>query len=231
MPYWIESILFCLILVAIGGSLLIYSIYAKRFLFILVPVYIAFSYLYVFSTPRFMYKTPDWVGSGLLPKKVYINSSRYIKLEFSPLEEKHESIERDYEVYKSRARSKGESWKIERYIFRNVCKDNFLEVELDCSDAISVKESKIVQRQSFMQEKLKFRWDCYFEVSGSHEYMLVVRVINSIGEVAEEFYREMAVKVVQIDHMTQQEVGTLASISSFFAAISVILGIVEVLKN
>jgi len=144
-------------------------------------------------------------GNGILPTKVYEGDSKNIIVLLRPSSWVLDKDEKPLEIQDTRG---GKS--ITLHIRRSFDVEEHLEVELLAAGFIVEGEKK--QRQRLTSESLHYQWNCYFPHSGNHALALVVRVISPPSEL-EVGTIEHTIKVAKLDHLTQRQVWTLATLA------------------
>jgi len=159
-------------------------------------------------------------GRANLPHKVYEGDSKNIKIDLQPLEKIFPTHPPPLQVKES-----DDGLSLTLTLPSPTGPNAQIEFELIAAGFEIGGETK--QRQVLASNMLRYQWNCYFPNSGSHDFTLVARLINSRRAV--EIGRlERAIRVVKLDHLTQRQVWTLATLAGI---VSGGLAIAKILKE
>lgn len=150
-------------------------------------------------------------GYGLLPKKIYEGDSRNILFDLQPTLAL--TSEGDVEPLRIQEAKNGVSMTLWDTAIGT---DAFLEFEIVAAGFVVEGEKK--QRQPLALNHLRYQWNCYFPNSGNHSFIIIIRAINSdrpvkIGRI------EHLVRVVKLDHLTQRQVWTIATLAGIVSGV------------
>lgn len=161
-------------------------------------------------------------GKAHIPLKVYEGDSYNISVDL------HSSIReplRNAPPMRFQRMKGDDDITINLNISRHNNQQEFLELEILAAGFVVEGDKK--QKQALSKDTLRYQWNCFFENSGRHTFAIAFRVIND-SDILEIGCIEQSVRVVKIDHLTQRQVWTWATIAGI---ISGGLAILEVLRT
>ncbi len=167
--------------------------------------------------------TARYSGMANLPRKVYEGDSRNITLILNRegfVQGLHPEVSHVQEITKNKQTEQQITFDIQE---KN-SSEQFLEVRLRAAAFPTKGDEK--QRQSLTQERLEYRWNCYFQSAGHHDIFLELKVIYLSEE------RPLAVigqriRVVKLDHMTQSHVQVAALLIGIIGLVSTVVTIIS----
>lgn len=162
----------------------------------------------------------EYHGQVKFPKRVYEGDSKNILIE---LQSSYEPVESKKKVVKSQESKEGLSLSLQVPWWND--SEEYLELELIAA-GIKIEGDKN-QRQSLNAKTLHYQWNCYFQNSGDHVFLIAIRVINLQGT-TEIGLIENSIKVVKLDHLTQRQVWAWTTVAG---CVSGILTVVEILHQ
>jgi hypothetical protein len=164
--------------------------------------------------------TALYSGDIEVPRKAYVNDTHSINIQLLPT---HEIPIDGTKILNEKKSKNGKTLQI--LIEPRYDSEQLLEIELLAAGVEISGDLK--QSQLLTQRALNYHWSCYFPNSGVHRITLVFRLLQpsitlELGTVTH------AVKVVKVDHLTQNQVWLL---TTFFGIISGALAIAELLHR
>lgn len=151
------------------------------------------------------YRMIEYVGEAALPMKVYVGDSHSISINLKPT---FGTLQTGAKPFRTQDTKSGKSVAVQ--ILRDGSLQQFLEIELLAAGLEVGGEKK--QRQTLTSQTLSYRWNCYFPNSGNHTLSLILRLVSPSGTI-ELGAIQHSIKVVKLDHLTQRQVGLIASLA------------------
>jgi hypothetical protein len=155
------------------------------------------------------YRRVEYVGEAALPMKVYVGDSHSISINLKPT---FGILQTGAEPLRIQDTKSGKLVAVQ--ILRDGSLQQFLEIELLAAGLEVGGEKK--QQQTLTSQTLSYRWNCYFPNSGNHTLSLILRLVSPSGTI-ELGAIQHNIKVVKLDHLTQRQVGLIASLAGIVA--------------
>lgn len=153
----------------------------------------------IYSVGSNLRKIIEYTGEAILPKKVYVNDSHNISINFKP----SETIPTLHSEMPLRIQDIKSGKSIILQIQRDSTLEQFLEIQLLAAGLII--DGDKIQRQSLTLPTLSYNWNCYSPNSGDHVINLIIRVVSQ-PNIIELGTIQHSIKVAQLDHLTQRQV-------------------------
>ena len=157
-----------------------------------------------------------WLGGSLdLPKRVYVNNSRFVTMslcEDGLLRDQHkDGVIPDFYLR----------------LGEDVEAGTELEATLRGS---GIETDERTQRQPLKRKQLVYQWNCHFPHSGRHEVSFDLRFLDAGGAMNTEKPLQIArtIKVVKVDHLTQRQVWVVSVVC---ALVGGAFGVYETLRR